>query len=137
MLAPDIEVKIWKKLIVNCCLNTVCAIVGKRVGAVAEVPAIWPLLDGVVDEIVAIANRKHIDLNGAEARAFLRNVAEEAREHEPSMLIDVRHGRATEIDCLNGAILRECERLEIPAPHNRSLYAMIRAIEETADRRSR
>ena len=134
-LEPDIEVKIWKKLIVNCCLNTMCAIAGQRVGAVAAVAETWPFLDGVVDEIVAVAQRKNISLARDEARAFLRHVAEEARNHEPSMLIDVRNGRLTEIDCLNGAILRECDRYGLPAPHNRALYAMIRVIEQTAGER--
>jgi 2-dehydropantoate 2-reductase len=135
-LEPDIELKIWKKLVVNCCLNTMCAITGQRVGAVADAPESWPFLDGVVDEIVAVAQRRGIPLERADAGAFLRSVANEARNHEPSMLIDVRNGRATEIECLNGAVLRECERYGIAAQHNRALYALIRVMERTARTRS-
>jgi 2-dehydropantoate 2-reductase len=133
-LEPGIESKIWKKLVVNCCLNTMCAITGQKVGEVADTPEAWPFLDGVVDEIAAVAKLKHIPLSVDDARAFLRSVAEQARHHEPSMLIDVRNGRKTEIDCLNGAVLRECERHGIAAPHNRALYAMIRIIEQRAPR---
>jgi 2-dehydropantoate 2-reductase len=104
-------------------------------GKIADVPEGWPFLDGVVDEIVAVAARKNIPLDRDEARAFLRSVSEEARNHEPSMLVDIRAGRATEIECLNGAVLRECERYELPAPHNRALYAMIRVLEQIAGRR--
>ena len=95
-------------------------------------PSAWTFLDGVVDEIVAVAQRRNIPLARAEAGAFLRSVAEEARNHEPSMLIDIRNGRETEIECLNGAVLRECERHGIAAPHNRALYAMIRVMEQIA-----
>jgi 2-dehydropantoate 2-reductase len=135
LLEPGIALKIWKKLVVNCCLNTMCAITNQKVGGVADTPDAWPLLDGVVDEIVAVAKLKDIPLSAGDARAFLRSVAEEARNHEPSMLIDVRNGRKTEIDCLNGAVLRECERYRIAAPFNRALYAMIRVIEQSQARR--
>jgi 2-dehydropantoate 2-reductase len=46
------------------------------------------------------------------------------------MLIDVRNGRRTEIDCLNGAVMRECEWHGIATPYNHALYAMIRVIEQ-------
>jgi 2-dehydropantoate 2-reductase len=136
VLEPNIELKIWKKLVVNCCLNTMCAITGRNVGAVADVPESWPFLDGVVREIVTAAGCKGIPLNEVDALAYLRHVAEEARNHDPSMLIDVRNGRKTEIDCLNGAVLRECDRHGISAPHNRALYAMIRVIESAITPRS-
>lgn len=127
---PGIELKIWKKLVVNCCLNTLCAITNQNVGEAVTAPEVWPLLDGVADEIAAAAQARKISLTSADARGFLRSVAEEARTHEPSMLIDVRNGRRTEIDCLNGAVLRICEQHAIPAPYNRALLAMIRAIEQ-------
>lgn len=130
-LAPDIELRIWKKLIVNCSLNPLCAITRLPVGRLAERADAWPVLEGVVREIVAAAGRKGIALHEAEALAFLRAVAHEARNHFPSMLIDVQGRRATEIDCLNGAVLRECERLGIDAPFNRTLYSLIRVIESS------
>ena len=131
-LEPDIELKIWKKLVVNCCLNTMCAIANQNVGQVVSDPAVWTFLDGVVDEIAAAAKLKNVLLAADEARAFLRSVADEARNHEPSMLIDIRNGRKTEIDCLNGAVLRICEQHGLAAPRNQALYTMIRAIERRA-----
>ena len=131
-LEPQIELKIWKKLVVNCCLNTMCAIVNQNVGQAVADPSVWPFLDGVVDEIAAAARLKNVPMAADEARAFLRSVADEARTHEPSMLIDIRNGRKTEIDCLNGAVLRICEQHGVAAPRNQALYAMIRAIERRA-----
>ena len=128
-LEPDIELKIWKKLVVNCCLNTMCAIVNQNVGQVVSDPSVWTFLDGVVDEIAAAARLKNVPMAADDARAFLRSVADEARTHEPSMLIDIRNGRKTEIDCLNGAVLRICEQHGVAAPRNQALYTMIRAIE--------
>jgi 2-dehydropantoate 2-reductase len=131
VLAPDIELVIWKKLIVNCCLNTLCAITRLPVGRLAEHAEAWPVLEGVADEIVALAGGKGIALERAQAHVFLRSVAHEARNHFPSMLVDVQHRRATEIECLNGAILREAQRQGVEAPFNRTLYSIIRMIEDT------
>lgn len=129
--APDIELRIWKKLIVNCCLNTMCAVTGLSVGKLIDQPDSWPLLDAVAGEISAVALARGIPLDSKTAHAFLRQVAKEARAHLPSMLIDVRHGRRTEIDCLNGAILRQAELAGIAVPFNQALCAMIRVIERT------
>lgn len=134
--APDIELRIWKKLIVNCCLNTMCAVAGLPVGELTAQPDAWPLLDGVAGEISAVALAKGIPLDRETALAFLRQVGEEARAHYPSMLIDVRNRRPTEIVCLNGAVLREAEALGIAAPCNQALYSMIRVIESTYGERS-
>ncbi|TAK82011.1 MAG: 2-dehydropantoate 2-reductase [Betaproteobacteria bacterium] len=134
IIAPEIELMIWKKLIVNCCLNTLCAITGLSVGQLADNAESWPVLEGVADEIVAVATRKAIPLDSAQAREFLRSVAHEARSHFPSMLIDVKQGRQTEIECLNGAIIREAAKFGIPTPFNRTLYSLIRIIESKAIR---
>jgi len=132
IVAPDIELMIWKKLIVNCSLNTLCAITGLSVGQLSDRPESWPVLEGVADEIVALAGRKGIPLEREQAHAFLRSVAHEARGHFPSMLIDVKNRRPTEIECLNGAVLREAVRLGIAVPFNRTLYSQVRIIESSA-----
>lgn len=131
IIAPDIELMIWKKLVVNCCLNTLCAITGLSVGELSERPESWPVLEGAANEIVAVAGRKGIALERSQAHAFLRSVAHEARNHFPSMLIDVKNRRQTEIECLNGAILREAAHLRIAAPFNRTLYSLVRIIESS------
>lgn len=134
---PDIEVHIWEKLIVNCCLNTLCAISGLSVGALVDRPEAWPILDGITDEIVAVATRKEIALPREAARGFLRHVAKEARAHVPSMLRDIRAEKQTEIECLNGAVIRAAERFAIAVPFNCFAYGMIRTLEETyAQRRN-
>jgi 2-dehydropantoate 2-reductase len=134
---PEIELHIWEKLVVNCCLNTLCAISGLSVGALVDRPEVWPILDGITDEIVAVAARKEIALPREAARGFLRDVAKEARAHYPSMLRDIRAEQQTEIECLNGAVIRAPERFGIEVPFNRFAYGMIRTLEETyAQRRN-
>jgi len=128
---PEIELHIWEKLVVNCCLNTLCAISGLSVGALVDRSEIWPILDGITDEVVAVAARKEIALPREAARGFLRHVAKEARAHYPSMLRDIRAEKQTEIECLNGAVIRAAERFGIEVPFNRFAYGMIRTLETT------
>jgi 2-dehydropantoate 2-reductase len=49
--------------------------------------------------------------------------------HHPSMLEDVRAGRPTEVELINGALVREGERLAVPAPLHQALYALVKARE--------
>jgi 2-dehydropantoate 2-reductase len=135
VLAPDIELRIWKKLVVNCCLNPLCAIADLTVGDLVAQPDIWPVFDGVIAEIVSVAERKGIGLDRRSARGFLEHVASESGAHLPSMVMDVRARRATEIDCLNGAIVREAERHGIDAPCNRTLRGVIKVLEQTYAKR--
>lgn len=130
-LDSGIELRIWQKLVVNCCLNTLCAVTGLSVGDLVDQAEVWPVLNSLTDEIVDVASHKGIDLDRDEAHRFLRDVAVEARAHYPSMLKDVRAEKPTEIECLNGAVLREAERLGLDAPYNRCVYGMIRVLENT------
>jgi 2-dehydropantoate 2-reductase len=134
-ISPDVQLRIWKKLIINSCFNTLAAITHLKVGDLVDQSAVWPILEGVISEIVQVAQKKGIPLHRKEAREFLEQIGVEARDHVPSMVVDVNNSRKTEIDCLNGAIVQEGERLGIPTPCNRILYGLIRVIENTYDKR--
>ena len=134
-ISPDVQIMIWKKLIVNACYNTLSAIARLKVGDLIDEPEIRPVLRGVLSEIVQVARQKRIPLQEEEAKRFMRQVGEEARDHFPSMLIDIKKERKTEIDCLNGAIIREGNALGIPTPFNKTLYGIVRMLENTYHQR--
>lgn len=126
---PDIDRSIWKKLVVNCAFNGLCAVTDLRCGQLGDAPAIWPVLDGICDEVVALAAAEGVKVDAAQARAFLREVAAASRDHHPSMVQDVRAGRPTEIESLNGVVLRGSERHGLAAPFNRMVHALVCAVE--------
>lgn len=128
-VSPDIRRDVWYKLVVNCVVNPITAILGCEVGGIAN-PKLDPLKRLVIDECVAVAAadgvRFDLDFN-QEISDFFRpshNVA--------SMLQDLRRGHATEIDYLNGAVASLGLRLHVPCPVNAALTAIIRAMEEKA-----
>lgn len=135
LLTPEVRTHIWKKLVINASLNTLTALTRLTVGDLCAVPEARTLCEMVLAEVVAVANAAGVGLARAEAEAHFQQVVEAARRHQPSMLLDVLHGRKTEIECLNGAVVREGQRSGIPTPVNDLLVRLIRTIEATYDRR--
>jgi len=136
-ISRDVELKIWKKLVVNACQNTLTAITRLKVGDLIDQEEVRPIFTGVISEIVQVAQKKGIPLDEEMAHSYNNKVGEEAREHFPSMLMDVRNEGQTEIDCLNGTIIREGERIGISTPFNQVIYRIIRVIENTYNKRLR
>lgn len=136
-ITPDVELRIWRKLIVNTCYNTLCALTGLKVGDLINQPAAWEIMNGVIVEIIQVAQRKGLRLGEEEGREILKRIAAETLNHVPSMANDVRNHKSTEIDCLNGAIMREAEKMGIPTPYNRILYNLVKIIENTYNSRLR
>ena len=130
-VSPDIDLRIWKKLVVNCCLNSLCAITGLKVGDLVDQPGMWDRLADLTREICAAARASGVTLSFEEGFAYLHEVAEDARAHLPSMLIDVMARRPTEIGCLNEAVVERAARAGLPVPLNATLAAIVRGIERS------
>lgn len=128
-VAPDIALAVWKKLVINCAFNGLCAVAELTCGELVADATMWPVLDGIAAEVAQLARAHGVDLADDEAARFLRQVAEASKAHYPSMVDDLRHRRRTEIDGLNGAVLRECNTLGLPAPANRLVHGLVTAVE--------
>lgn len=126
---PRISHSIWKKLAVNCTFNGLCALTQTNCGEMIDRPGTWALFDGIADEIEQLAGLEGVELIPGSTRQYLREVGEVSRAHFPSMVSDVRNRRRTEIDNLNGAVLKRSERAGLAAPHNRQVYLQVKALE--------
>jgi 2-dehydropantoate 2-reductase len=84
----------------------------------------------VVHETVAVAKARGLILDADVIMATVSAALVDHRHHKPSMLQDREHGRATEIEAINGAILREGERLGVPTPVCATLADLVRLIEQ-------
>ena len=128
-ISPDIARDVWHKLLINCVVNPITAILGSEVGAIAN-PQLDPLKELVIAECVAVAASQGIALEGnfqQEISDFFRpshNIA--------SMLQDLRRGRPTEIDYLNGAVVGLGARHNVACPVNAALTAIVKAMEEAS-----
>ncbi len=128
-VTPDIDLSIWKKLVVNCALNGLCAITDLTCEQLCAQEGIWKILDKIADETSALARARGVLLESKNARSFLREVAQASAEHYPSMVFDIRKKRPTEIDSLNNAIVRGSQSIGLDASANQVVVALIKTLE--------
>lgn len=119
---------IWQKFVLNAALNPVSAITRLRPGEIAESQAARELVNGILDEVLAVVAAEGISLPDPGARESILGHAV-GRMNKPSMLQHVEQGRRTEIDALNGALLGYGERHGIACPVNRTIVQLVKAIE--------
>jgi 2-dehydropantoate 2-reductase len=125
-ISPNIAHDVWHKLILNCVVNPITATLGCEVGGIAN-PQLDPLKQLVIDECVAVAATQGLtfDMN------FMQEISDVFRPSRniASMLQDLRRGRITEIDYLNGAVADLGAQHGVPCPVNEALTAIIKAME--------
>jgi len=121
---------VWEKLFINVGINALAALLGLKNGQLLDYPETMRLMEALVSEAVEVAHRKgiRIEVNPIDR---VRGVIEATRENRCSMGQDLDRKRRTEIDAINGAVVREAEHLGIPVPYNRMITDLIKVIEKT------
>ena len=122
----------WRKVIFNAATNPVGALTGLTHGRVCEDTALRALVSGLVDEGKAVAAAQGIELD-ADPEELIDHAAkpEVAYDHKASMLQDVEARRATEVDYLNGGIVRFGREHGVPAPLNAVILALVKGLERS------
>jgi 2-dehydropantoate 2-reductase len=122
----------WRKVIFNASTNPVGALTGLTHGRVCEQPQLRSLVSGLVDEGKAVAEAQGIELD-ADPEELIDHAArpEVAYDHKASMLQDVEAQRPTEIDYLNGGIVRFGGQRGTPTPLNAAIWALVRGLERS------
>jgi 2-dehydropantoate 2-reductase len=122
----------WRKVIFNAATNPVGALTGLTHGRVCEDRGLRRLVSGLVDEGKAVAGAQGIELD-ADPEDLIDHAAkpEVAYDHKASMLQDVEARRPTEIDYLNGGIVRFGTEHGVPTPLNRAIWALVKGLEES------
>jgi len=129
--APDVKERVWRKLCLNCCISALAAVTGLKVGPLVEMSSARTLIRNLVEEVTAVAAKEDVTLD---ADSIFNELIEDSRrfaDHAPSILMDVLSQRKTEIDCLNGAIVRTGAKLGIPTPYNAAITSLIETIEQS------
>ncbi|MBV9715947.1 MAG: 2-dehydropantoate 2-reductase, partial [Solirubrobacterales bacterium] len=120
----------WTKLIFNAATNPVGALTRLTHGRVCELADTRRLITGLVDEGKAVADALGIALD-SDPDELVDHAARVAYEHRASMLQDVLVERATEIDALNGGIVRFGTEWGIATPLNQAIAALIKGLEHS------
>ncbi|MFT8275942.1 ketopantoate reductase family protein [Kerstersia gyiorum] len=129
VISDQVERDVWMKLLVNASLNSLFAITRQNVGHVVDHPGTRRILESIVYETADIANAKGLGISRQAALQHVLHVAEKTRGHVPSMATDVFNRRPTEIEAINGAIVRAGQALHIPAPATEWAAHLVRCLE--------
>lgn len=116
---------LWSKLIINAAIGPVAALSGLRNGPLARHAHWGEVLRAAVREGAAVAAAQGIALLYADPVAAVLEVCRRTADNVASMLQDVRRGRRTELDAINGALVRAAERVGVPVPVQRDLMARL------------
>jgi 2-dehydropantoate 2-reductase len=116
---------LWDKLLVNVGINALTGITKLHNGQLLDYPEIEELLEKAVSEGVAVAKAKGIALGFDDPVEHAKEVCRATAVNKSSMLQDILQGRKTEIDMMNGAIVREGKAMGIETPVNLALTNMI------------
>ncbi|MDX6436164.1 MAG: 2-dehydropantoate 2-reductase [Gaiellaceae bacterium] len=122
----------WRKVIFNASTNPVGALTGLTHGRVCEDQELRRLVSGLVDEGKAVAAAQGIELD-ADPEDLIDHAAkpEVAYDHKASMLQDVEARRPTEIDYLNGGIVRFGSEHGVETPLNRAIWSLVKGLEQS------
>jgi len=119
---------LWAKLVLNCGYNALSAITDVPYGRLVTLPGIAQTLRNAVLECLAVADVLHVTIPG-DVFAAVERIAHTMPGQVSSTCQDLRRGKPTEIDHLNGYIVREGDRLGVAVPLNRALHALVKALE--------
>ena len=127
-LSGNVIGALWSKLVLNCGYNAMSAITDIPYGRLVQLPGVARTIRSVVLECLAVADALRITIPG-DVFAAVERIAATMPYQVSSTCQDLRRGKPSEIDHLNGLVANEGDRLGIATPVNRALHALVKAIE--------
>jgi 2-dehydropantoate 2-reductase len=128
-LSEDIRKNKWEKMCWNCVFNPITVLVNDRVAKALDHPEMMGVIRQIVGEVAAVSATLKVPLEPDIAEKTIQ-AAQAIRDIHTSMYDDWKADRPTEIDFLNGYIVRKGRELGIPTPVNEALTAMVKTVME-------
>jgi len=119
----------WGKLVINAAINPVTALLRIPNGEILELPAAKSLMTAAAIETASVAYARGIQLPFADPVLAVETVARRTAGNLSSMLRDVMRGGQTEVDAINGAVVRAAEAVQVPTPINQTLWQLVKSLE--------
>lgn len=135
-ISDNVRGALWAKLILNCAYNAVSAIVQMPYGQIVAGAGIKDVMRDVVAECLAVAKADGVAVPGDVDHA-VRQIAETMPDQFSSTAQDLARGRRSEIDYLNGLVVRRGEALNVATPANRLLWALVKLLESKGFQQAR
>lgn len=127
-VSNNVQGALWTKLIINCTYNAASAITQRPYGELVQQPGMWQLMRSAHDECIAVAQAAGVKLD-APLWPMIENIARTMQGQYSSTAQDLQKNKATEIDHLNGFIVRQGQQLGVSTPVNAALQTLVKALQ--------
>ena len=128
-VTPHIRQEIWVKILGNVAFNPISALTGATLVQMARDPEVRLLVRRIMEETVALGAELGLEVPITVDQRIAG--AEKVGEHKTSMLQDLEAGRPIELEAVVGAVVELGERLHVPMPHTRAVYACTKLLAHT------
>ena len=127
-IADDIEVTLWSKLVINCAFNALSAVADISYGPMLEVEGTKDVVTRAVQEAITVARACGVGMP-EDLLAQILTIPDKMPNQKSSTAQDLARGKRSEIDFLNGYVVRKGAELGIPTPTNHALQVMVKLAE--------
>ncbi|MBA2401352.1 MAG: 2-dehydropantoate 2-reductase [Bradyrhizobium sp.] len=131
-IADDIEVTLWSKLVINCAFNALSAVADISYGPMLEVEGTSAVVASAVREAIAVARACGVSLP-EDILAQILKIPAAMPNQKSSTAQDLARGKPSEIDFLNGYVVRKGSELGIPTPTNQALQVMVKLAQRSKE----
>jgi 2-dehydropantoate 2-reductase len=129
----DIEKDLWAKMLYNCALNPLGAILDVPYGVLAEHEPSRIIMKGIIEEVFEVLKTAGHETHWQSPQDFLEvfyeKLVPDTAKHKSSTLQDILAKKKTEIEALNGAVIKLAEKHEVHVPYNAAVYNIVKFIE--------
>ena len=125
----NIDQLVWEKLICNVTYSGPCTVLEWTIGDVIADPSMWKVASGCAVEAFEVAGALSIALSFDDPVQYVSDFGAQMPAAVPSVLLDFRAGRKSEIEVINGSIPRMAATVDMRAPYNEAITALVLAKE--------
>lgn len=133
---PDISKDLWAKMLYNCALNPLGAILGVPYGTLGDNEQTRVIMNNIIEEIFSVMKACDYKTHWASPEdyqnIFYSKLIPATKEHRSSTLQSLKNKKRTEIDALNGIIVQLADNRHLAVPANQTIYNLIKFIEQKA-----
>ncbi|WP_428000192.1 ketopantoate reductase family protein [Acidovorax sp.] len=127
-ISDNVRGALWAKLVLNCAYNALSALSQQPYGPLVQVPGVTDVIADTVAECLAVAKADGVTIPG-DIQAAVRGIAATMPGQYSSTAQDLARGKPSEIDHLNGYVVRRGAALGVPTPLNRALQVLVKLAE--------
>jgi 2-dehydropantoate 2-reductase len=123
-ISENINLELWKKLIINNGVNAICALLKKETGIIMHHEKLSKIVYGLMNETAIAASNKGIKISKKEIDD-MHELITNFDSIKPSMLVDVENNRELELDEICNVVIENCEALGLDAPYTRTISTLL------------